>query len=78
MSKESVQLLIGKAILDADFRQLLFADPEQALIGFKLTAAEKKHLLRVDSETLELMAKTLEAAQPVLKGSQQTHTGKNK
>jgi hypothetical protein len=59
MSKEAVQLVIGKAVLDADFRRCLFSAPEQTLRGFKLTAAEKRRLLKVDSETLELMAKIL-------------------
>lgn len=65
MSKEAIQCIIGKAILDADFRQRLFADPEKALMGFKLTVAEKKRLMRVDSETLEYMAKALGALEPV-------------
>jgi len=70
MSKEAVQLVIGKAVLDADFRRCLFADPEQALSGFKLTAAEKRRLLKVDSETLELMAKILGTLEPVSKHNQ--------
>jgi hypothetical protein len=69
MSKEAVQLIIGKAILDADFRRCLFAAPEQALSGYKLTAAEKKRLLKVDSEALELMAKILGVSEPVSKRS---------
>ena len=60
MSQESVELAIGKAILNAEFRDLLFAKPQEALSGFNLTAAEKRGLLRVDSETLEWLARTLE------------------
>jgi hypothetical protein len=69
MIKEAVQLVIGKAILDADFRRCLFAAPEQALSGFKLIAAKKKRLLKVDSETLELMAKILGVLEPMSKRS---------
>jgi hypothetical protein len=61
MSKEAVELAIGKALLNAGFRELLFAQPEQALSGFNLTAVEKNSLKRVDSETLELLAQTLHA-----------------
>ncbi len=59
MAKEAVERVIGKALLNAEFRELLFAKPEEALSGFDLTAAEKKRILWVDSETLELLAQTL-------------------
>ena len=74
MSQESFQLALGKAILDAAFRQVLFADPEQALAGFQLTAAEKNSLRQVDSEALELMAKILGRSLPVSKQSHKRHT----
>ncbi len=59
MTKESVECVIGKAILDEEFRNQLFADPEQALAAFKLTPDEKSSIRRVDSETLELLIKIL-------------------
>ena len=74
MSKESFQLVIGKAVLDLEFRQALFADPDQALSEFKLSAAEKNSLKKIDSEALELMAKTLEISQPGLKPAQKRQT----
>ncbi|HNT55419.1 MAG TPA: Os1348 family NHLP clan protein [Anaerolineaceae bacterium] len=40
MSIDSVQQVIGRAILDADFRQLLLSDPEAALSAFHLNDAE--------------------------------------
>jgi len=61
MSKEAVELVLGKVLFEADFRQALFADPERALAGFALTAAEKDWLKRIDSETLESLASSFEA-----------------
>lgn len=82
MSKEAFQLAIGKAILDTEFRQALFSEPEQALLGFKLTLAEKISLKRLDSETLELLARLLHTAlgkyhQGVIHDSKK-RVGKNK
>ncbi len=59
MSQKAIEAVIGKAILNDEFRQLLFADPEQALAGFRLTQAEKTKLRRVDSETLEVLSNLL-------------------
>jgi hypothetical protein len=59
MSKEFVHSVIGKAILETDFRQALFANPDQALAGFNLTPDEITQIKRIDSEALELMAKAL-------------------
>ena len=60
MSKEAVELVIGKALLDATFRAALLADPVQTLAGFDLTKAEKVGLKRLDSETLDTLAHSLE------------------
>lgn len=61
MSQNSVEHVIGKALLDADFRDMLLANPEQALSGFALTESEKKYLKRVDAETLDELAARLAA-----------------
>lgn len=61
MSKQSLESAIGKAILDNEFRNTLFAFPDEALADFDLSAAEKNMLKRVDCETLELLEKTLNA-----------------
>jgi hypothetical protein len=50
MSKEAVQNLIGRAVMDEEFRKLLFSDPEKALEGYDLTPQEKKLLLSLDPE----------------------------
>ena len=59
MSKETVETVISKAILDAEFRLLLFEHPDQALDVFGLTPTEKTKLKSVDSETLDALANTL-------------------
>lgn len=60
MSQSSVERILGKALLDSDFRNALLENPEQALSGFSLTSNEKNYLKRMDSETLDQLAKILE------------------
>jgi hypothetical protein len=59
MSKESVQAIIGKAVLDNEFREVLFANPDQALAGYELTEVEVAALKAIDAETMESFAGTL-------------------
>ena len=56
MTQDTVEHIIGKAILDADFRDTLLADPEQALSSFALNDKEKNYLKQMDSETLDQLA----------------------
>ena len=60
MSQEAVQAIIGKAVLDSEFRQALFADPESALEGYDLSEQEVATLKGIDSETMESLAGTLD------------------
>jgi hypothetical protein len=60
MTKEAVESILGKAILDAEFRKALFVEPEKALAGFDLTDTEKAQLKGLESETLDLMSTTLD------------------
>jgi hypothetical protein len=59
LSQESVEWVIGKIILDARFREVLLADPDQVLSAFDLTEREKAGFKCLDSETMEAVAKTL-------------------
>ncbi len=61
MSKEAVQKVIGRAIADEGFRNLLLNSPDQALAGFDLTADEIGALKRLDRESLSAGAAELEA-----------------
>jgi hypothetical protein len=60
MSREAFEAAIGKTIVEAEFRDLLLADPDQALAGFDLTEEEVSILKKIDSETLELLSGTLD------------------
>ena len=60
MSKEAVQAIIGKAVLDSEFREALFANPDQALAGYELTEVEVAALKAIGAETMESFAGTLD------------------
>ncbi|MCO5246549.1 MAG: Franean1_4349 family RiPP [Anaerolineae bacterium] len=60
MSQQSMQAIIGKAIIDTAFRQHMFADPEVALADFDLTDGEVAALRAIDFETMECCARTLD------------------
>jgi hypothetical protein len=60
MSKEAVEAVIGKAVLDSDFRQALFANPGEVLAGYELTAEEVAALKSVDAEAIESFAGALD------------------
>ncbi len=60
MSKESVQSVIGRALTEPDYRNLLFKDPEKALEGLELTAEEAQDLKKLDPEKFDLVANLLE------------------
>ncbi len=61
MSKEAVQKVIGRAIADQTFRNLLLNNPDQALAGFDLTAEEISALKGIDRESLSAGTAELEA-----------------
>jgi hypothetical protein len=61
MSIEAVESVIGKAILDGEFRTELFAEPDKVLARFDLTDAEKAQLKSVDRETLNALSTALDA-----------------
>ena len=60
MSKEAVEAIIGKAVLDGEFREALFANPEEVLAGYDLTEEEVAGLRAIDFETMESFAGTLD------------------
>jgi len=60
MSKEAVEAIIGKAVLESDFREALFANPDEVLGGYELTEEEMVALKAIDAETLESFAGTLD------------------
>ncbi len=60
MSKENVQTIIGRAILEAEYRKLLFSDPGKALEGYELTEDETQGLKNLDPEKFDLVANQVE------------------
>ncbi len=60
MSKENVQTIIGRAILEPEFRSLLFAEPGKALEGYELTAEETQSLQSLDREKFDQAASEVE------------------
>lgn len=59
MSKKSLESILGRALLDEDFRMKLFADPDRALVGYRLTNNERMAIANVDAETLDVFAERL-------------------
>jgi hypothetical protein len=60
MTKEAVQAVIGKAVTETEFRELLFANPDEALEGYELTDEEMAALKAIDAETMESFAGDLD------------------
>jgi hypothetical protein len=60
MSREAVEAIIGKAVVDSRFREALFADPEEALAGYELTEEEVVALKAIGAEEIESFAGALD------------------
>jgi hypothetical protein len=79
LSRESVELITGKIVLNASFREALLADPDHTLSPYELTESERASLKCLDSETMEVLAHTLEVRVATIHpGSRDTflHSGK--
>jgi hypothetical protein len=62
MSKEAVEAIIGKAVLDMEFREALFANPDEVLASYDLSQEEVAALKAIDAEAMESFAGTLDEA----------------
>ena len=60
MSRQALEAIIGRAILDCEFRIALFADPDNALSDYELTTVELAALKSVDAESLDACSACLE------------------
>ena len=60
MTREAVESVIGRAVLDGEFRDALFADPDEALGGYELAEEEVAGLKSLDAETMESLAGALD------------------
>jgi hypothetical protein len=59
MSERAIEQILGRSVMDEEFRILLFAAPVQALAGYDLTVEEKRALLAIDAETLDAFSERL-------------------
>jgi hypothetical protein len=59
VSREALQTVVGRAMMDGPFRRALFADPEAALTGYELRDEEVAALKRVDAESLDACARII-------------------
>ena len=59
MSQQAMEAIVGRSLMDPDYRDLFFADPDQALASYELTKEERAALLSVDAETLDAFAERL-------------------
>ena len=69
MSQATVEKIIGRLVLDADFRQQMAKDREQALANYDLTDGERAGLASLDLAEIESAATTLD--ERVSKGLEQ-------
>ena len=60
MSLESVQTIIGRAVMEAEYRELLFSEPDKALEGYELTEEEAAALKGLERENFDAVAGELE------------------
>ena len=61
MSQDAVSQIIGRAVTDADFREILFSNPEQALEDYDLTEDEEEALTNLKQEDLEDLSTKLDS-----------------
>jgi hypothetical protein len=69
-SKGKIEQLMGKAILDPDFRKLLLSDPDAAAkqIRTSLTDAQRVGIKNLDEKAAERWAKDFETLRPKIHG----------
>jgi hypothetical protein len=60
MSAESVEQVIGKAVVDGEYRELLFSEPDKALEGYELTEEESTALKGIEREKLDAVVTVIE------------------
>lgn len=60
MSQQAVETVIGKAVVENEYRYTLLNDPDAALAGYELTGSESAALKSMDVEALENFAGTLD------------------
>jgi hypothetical protein len=60
MSVGTLEEIIRKAVVDAEFREALFSDPDKALEGYELTDEEAEKLRGMEPDFFDAQAGELE------------------
>ncbi len=60
MSQSAIEQIIGRAVVDAEFRAKLIADARSACAGYDLTEEELDALEKLDAESLQAFAGKLD------------------
>lgn len=60
MSKQGVGIVIGRAVVDEKFRQLLKERPQSAFSGYELSGEEQQALARIDLHSLDKLADSVD------------------
>lgn len=60
MSQQEVERVIGRAVTDETFRQQLIDDARGTCAGYDLTEDEIESLERLDSQSMQMFAGTLD------------------
>ncbi|MGW8227007.1 MAG: Franean1_4349 family RiPP, partial [Anaerolineales bacterium] len=60
MSAEESRKVVSRAVMEEDFRNQLFSDPDTALVGYDLTPEEINALRSIPAETIDEFANNLD------------------
>ena len=60
MSAEESRKVVSRAVMDEDFRNQLFSDPDKALVGYDLTPDEINALRSIPAETIDEFSNNLD------------------
>jgi hypothetical protein len=61
MSERAVEQIVGKMLLNPEFRQLMATDLDQAIAGYDLTEAELQNLKDIDMDDFHQSVTGLDA-----------------
>ncbi|MHB9112344.1 MAG: Os1348 family NHLP clan protein [Thermoleophilia bacterium] len=60
MSKQGVGIVMGRAIVDKPYRELLKRSPQSAFEGYELSGEERQALAGIDYSALEKLSNSVE------------------
>ena len=60
MSESHVQQIIANAVINTEYREMLFNEPDKALEGFELTEEERTALIDLDRQSFDATASEME------------------